>query len=265
MNIFPLPEFVFAMVPSFLEENDENADLLREHAGRVVFRHQKGNVNFENGVFVSIEGSPNSIIFHHNQTPKYAVWLDDEGQIHRENGPAIIKYDDDYHILMELWVIHGTFPIFEDDRSQIICYDSHGKVYEHVWCAQTLITLNNLQSNDSIWSFIRTHHDVHHAIIRYYVDGSILDKYWFVLGAIHNNIVGAPAHIVYRKNGEISIAQWYHHGVMYREGNLPASVEYGRSGNIKRELFYRRGQISQEIIYDDDGRISSITRPRLEY
>jgi len=264
MNIFPLPEFVFAMVPSFLEENNPTADLLREHAGNVIFRHQKGNLIFENGVFVSIEGNPNSIIFHPNQTPKYAVWINDEGQIHRENGPAIVKYNDNYCIIMELWVINGIFPIFEDDRPQVICYDN-GKVYEHVWCAQTPITLDNLQTSHSIWIFIQEHHDIHPAIIRYYVDGSILDKYWFILGAIHNNTIGAPAHIVYRKDGEVSIEEWYRNGVMYREGSLPALVEYGRNGNIQRELFYTGRHISQEIIYDNDGRITSNTRPRLGY
>jgi hypothetical protein len=250
MNTFPLPEFVFAMVPSFIEENDPTADLLREYAGRVVFRHQKGNLIFENGVFVSIEGSPDNVIFYNNQKPHYAIWLDDEGQIHRQEGPAIVMYDDNYNTIMELWVIHGTFPIFEDDSPQIICYDN-GRIYQHTWCAQTPITVNDLQSNNFIWAFIRQHHDIHPAIIRYYADGSILVKYWFILGAIHNNEVGAPAHIAYRKNGEVAIEGWYHHGVMHRDGNLPALIEYGRNGNISRVLFYTGGQISQEILNED--------------
>jgi hypothetical protein len=261
MNIFPLPEFVFAMVPSFLNENDENADLLREHAGRVVFRHKKGNVNFENGLFVSIEGNPDHIIYHYNQTPKYAIWLNYQGQIHREDGPAIIRYDDEYCIIMELWVINGIFPIFEDDRPQVIAYSyMDGNVETHVWCAQTPITLGNLQMGDPIWGLIRPHHDIHPAEIIYNADGTIAEEYWYILGVIQNNNFDAPAHIEYEYgvNGEVSIIEeWYRDGEIYREGNRPAIVEYGRNRVVRREVFYGRAY-KTEVIYDNGRTISNV-------
>jgi hypothetical protein len=257
MNIFPLPEFVFAMVPSFLDENDENADLLREHAGNVVFRHKKGNVNFENGVFVSIEGSPNRIIFR-DYGSKYAVWLNDEGQIHREDGPAIIEYDEEYLIRVELWVINGVFPIFEDDRPQVITYYKSGNVHERIWCAQTTVTLANLPRREP-WQLYKQHHDIHPAVIRYFHHGTIWHEYWYIFGVLQNNNVDAPAHIEYsyEVKGEVVEENWWQNHERYRAGNRPAVVKYGKNRVVRCEVFYGRAY-KTEVIYDNGRTISNV-------
>ena len=253
MDIFPLPEFVFAMIPSFLDETDPSGILLRQFAGSIIFRHKRGNINFENGVIISFDDSPDIVQYNKELKPKYIAWTDDRGRLHREDGPAVIIYDQHYNIKMKIWVTRGLFAN-NNEQPNVIRYYPNGNILHKSWCERRELNINDLNSQNSIWRYIYQHREGLPAQITYYEDGALHEEIHFLHGLTHNINTNEPSIITYLKNGDYS-KRWFINGKLYQtQINLPSIVDYYKSKNVKRETYFNGGTM-REILYNELGQI----------
>ena len=255
MNILPLPEFVFAMIPSFLDETDPSGIFLRQFAGSVIFRHKCGNINFENGVIISFDDSPDIVQYNKELKPKYIAWADDRGRLHREDGPAVIIYDQHYNIKMKIWMTRGLFANI-NEQPNVIGYYPNGNILHKVWCERMSLTTHDLNSKNSIWRYIYQHREGLPAQITYYIDGSLNKEIHFLHGLTHNINTNEPSIITYFRNGDYN-ERWFINGNLRRASNLPPVVDYYKSKNVKRETYFNGGRM-EEILYNELGQIIMI-------
>lgn len=256
MNIFPLPEFVFAIIPSFLDETDPSGILLRQFAGSVIFRHKRGNINFENGIVISFDNSPDIVQYNKELKPKYIAWTDNQERLHSDDGPAVIIYDNHYNIKMKIWMTHGLFAN-NNQHPNVIEYYPNGNILHKVWCERKSLTTNDLNSKNSIWMYIYQHREGSPAQITYYIDGSLHKEIHFLHGLTHNINTNEPSIITYIRNGEYS-KRWFINGNLHRaQIYLPSIVDYYKSKNVKRETYFNGG-IMKEILYNELGQIIMI-------
>lgn len=130
-------------------------------------------------------------------TIKSYKWIVD-GKLHNTDGPALIEWDCRGVKRLEIWKINGEFhhagaPAYQK-------WSSRGKLEEEGW------------------SIIHNGESVEHRIggpaYREWNDDIVTLEEWYYLGKEHRE--NRPAYIIRDANGEITHAQWRHHGRLHR-------------------------------------------------
>jgi len=223
-----LPEFVYAVVSSFLDVYDENKEVvetLRRHAGSVVHYYHKGNLTFGNGSLVSIYDSPNVVEFADAGLLYYVAWTTEEGVIHREDGPAVIVYTSNNYISFQIWVRNGFIDNADEVHPAVI---STLNEYTQIWCQPMPLTLEHFDyhAGNDFERQIVPHRDEFASKVVFYPSGQFMSEYWM------------------------------QHGRLSRPNREPAIIVYHESGIIAQEAFANwRGNESIRIHYDTEGKV----------
>ena len=259
LNAPAFPEFVYAMVLSYLDENREHAELieiLRRYSGSVVYRYHIGNILFGNGIPLYIDDTPDVIQHFDNGQLCYIAWMNDQGQLHREDGPAVIMYRR-FKISHQIWVTNGFIQNTDPDQPSMIF---HGRRPRKVWCQRLPLGLEDFViDSDEVIDFdlhLIADRNVFPSEITYYETGQVKSESGFVENALHSIVPEEPSFIKYYPNGAIESKQWHQRGMFSRPLGLPQTIYYYPSGAISLETFYnRRGNRSRCISYHESGEI----------
>ena len=223
-----LPEFVYAVVSSFLDEfkdNDEVIAILRRHAGKVVHYYHKGNLTFGNGSLFSICDSPNVVEFVDVGLLYYVAWTTEQGVLHREDGPAVIVYTRNNDISFQIWVRNGFIDNADEVSPAVIRTLNE---YTGIWCRPMPLTLEHFDYH--------TGNDFERQIVPH------RDEF--------------AAKIVFYPSGEVMSEHWFQNGRPRRPDHLPVSIVYHESGAISQEAFVNwRGNEAMRIHYDTEGNV----------
>ena len=260
LNAPAFPEFVYAMVLSYLDENREHAELieiLRQYSGSVVYRYHIGNILFGNGIPLYIDDTPDVIQHFDNGQLCYIAWMNDQGQLHREDGPAVIMYRR-FKISHQIWVTNGFIQNTDPDQPSVIF---HGRRPKKVWCQRLPLGLEDFViDSDEVIDFdlhLIADRNVFPSEITYYETGQVKSESGFVENALHSIVPEEPSFIKYFPNGAIESKQWHQRGMFSRPLGLPQTIYYYPSGAISLETFYnRRGNRSRCISYHESGEIN---------
>ena len=171
-----LPEFVYAVVSSFLDEfndNDEVIETLRRHAGSVVHYNIKGNLIFGNGSLFSILGSPNVVEFLDVGRLHYVAWTTEQGVLHREDGPAVVVYCGANKTSFEIWVRNGFVDNADEVRPAVVRTLNERT---EIWCQPMPLTLEHFdyQAGHDFETQIVPHRDEFPAEVVFYSSGQIM-------------------------------------------------------------------------------------------
>jgi antitoxin component YwqK of YwqJK toxin-antitoxin module len=96
---------------------------------------------------------------------------------------------------------------------------------------------------------------------RFYLNGNVESKEYYKNGVLHRD-GDLPAVINYRKNGIVNYKHYYDDGKLNRDGDLPAVLTYHPEGTLAYEGYYknwlmhRDGGLPSGITYTIDGQIS---------
>lgn len=124
-------------------------------------------------------------------------WTDDDGNFHRDDGPAIITYYPSGEVWKKLWFFHNIH--YNSSGPSTIEYHTNGNVCTEKW-------QNNHHRYSNMWRnklYIcgTLHREDGPAFIKYYKNRQIESTLWVMNGLIHRN--GGPAYIKYAKDGKI--------------------------------------------------------------
>jgi antitoxin component YwqK of YwqJK toxin-antitoxin module len=92
------------------------------------------------------------------------------------------------------------------------------------------------------------------------ITGSIVKRWLDKNGDLHS-FMGQPAFIYY-KDGQIITQEWHKKGVIHRDGDLPAIIEYNNSGKVIEKYYYKKGEFHRDgdlpayIKYDNNGKVT---------
>ena len=192
------------------------------------------------------------------------------GELHREDGPAEIIYDNDGRLTCENFYKNNkprdSSP-YEDTPGKITYYDD-GQIEKIYYNNSMLIKSIIINSNGIIvWNYNHVSKDNEPTIIEWYDDGTIKSEKYEVDYRPHR--LEGPAAIYYDENGVVRIESYYYNGNLHRpslsQGGGPAIIKYDKYGNIGQELYYYNGKLHRpveegpaEIIYGVYGMIHSV-------
>lgn len=169
------------------------------------------------------------------------TWKDINGKVHRDGGPAEIRYYKNGKLQRELWFKEGK--LHRDDLPAATLYSENGQIRYKEWYRDG-----------------NFHRDDLPAIIRYNDDGQLESELWLQDGKKHRDDL--PAVITYYENGQLLSEYWFQDGKHHREGDLPAVISYYENAQIKREEWYLGGKMHRDdadlpvrIQYDATGQI----------
>lgn len=181
----------------------------------------------------SIQDNPPSIEVHHS-VPRGTVpvvmlqeWRNEDGWLHREDGPAQINYDRDGRVTREEWRVDGEF--------QKLClheYKLNGDVNE-IW-------LNIDVPSFNYWSCrSHMHREDGPADITTDKEGRIKKQDWFLDGKRHRDD-GPSSQLMYSGTHQIKALYWHQHGVAHREDG-PAYQYWTINGELVSEEYHIDG------------------------
>ena len=154
-------------------------------------------------------------------------------------------------------MLHGLFAN-NNEQPNLIEYYTCENILHKDWCERRPLTIDNLNSHNSIWSYIYQHREGLPAELSYYEDGTLHKEVWFNRGFTHNINTNDATSITYLKNGEYT-KRWVNNGILYRANGLPPKVHYYSSGNVACETYFNAGRL-KEVLYDLSGKIISIIK-----
>lgn len=184
--------------------------------------------NSQNNSIELYDDLPDAICIEGSET--IHKWFKEQNVIHRENGPAIITYEND-KIKSEEWYDNGNGPY-------------RAKYYK-----------NGILYYEQFYEGGKIHRKDGPAFIQYYENGSIAYNYFYENGKYRKD---GPGIIGYYGNGSIAYEIWYDNDKYHRKGG-PAKIDYYRNGQVKLEYWYENGEYRKDgpviISYYEDGRI----------
>lgn len=160
-------------------------------------------------------------------------WLKD-GDLHREDGPASIRYRPDGTVEVEEWHQHGH--LHREDGPAITRFRPDGTVEVEEW-----------------HQLGRFHRDIGPTRVTYRPDGSPELEEWLHEAERHRE--GGPARVSYRPDGAVEEEEWYYNGQRHRVDG-PASTSYYQDGTPRAVEWYRDGKRHRE-----DGPARAVHRP----
>jgi len=123
------------------------------------------------------------------------IYYNQQGQIHREDGPALIWYYNTGSIAYEVWYINGVW--HREDGPASIDYNEDGSIQYEGWY------INGVR-----------HREDGPAYIDYYNDGSICLEEWYWCGMYHRHDYTLPTY-----NGD-GTCSYYWYGVKCTQKQL---------------------------------------------
>lgn len=172
-------------------------------------------------------------------------------KLHRDNGPAEIKYFEDGAKLAEIWYKKG-YMYRKDDLPAFIEYHRNGNKSIEVWIKDNLPHRKDgparilYHENGAIsvkeWYDKRYPNLLHHpkdpAVIKYNEDGMKISEEWYQRE--RRDRKNKPAVIEYDENGQTHLEKWYTQNLLHRLDG-PAIIEYYKNGQRRLEEWYVLG------------------------
>jgi antitoxin component YwqK of YwqJK toxin-antitoxin module len=91
--------------------------------------------------------------------------------------------------------------------------------------------------------------------ISYYDNGNInTEEYYACEGVLHRD-GDLPARIQYYEDGTLCCEKFFLNGSLYRDGSLPQAVYYYENGTLKDQEFWIDGRINTVAYYNKDGSV----------
>lgn len=202
--------------------------------------------------------SPAIIIYHKNGQPKILQWYRNgesyrenneaiyekyyetgviwqkswgNGEIvHREDGPAIIRYNENGKVEEEEWYLNDK-SFRRDGGPVLIRYHENGKIEEEVWLSKN----GKYNRGDDL-----------PASINYREDGTLYLRKWYKNDQFHRR--NGPAMIEYDENEKVIEERWYLRDELRRKGG-PVVVQYV-DGVVVKE--YATAEDFGQTIYDEE-------------
>jgi hypothetical protein len=128
-------------------------------------------------------------VFHTDgETLSEQTWKNDDGNLHREDGPAQIYYDENGNVTLEIWFEDGKRHRLDGPAGTV--YDENENIEEKLWF-----------ENDN------QHRLNGPANIEYDKQGNVTEKRWYEYGKCHR--LNEPAIIVYDDKGNVTEEIWF--------------------------------------------------------
>lgn len=172
---------------------------------------------------------------------RVATWYIN-GVTHRNNGPALIKYDSNGQELFHQWVSGGI--VHRNDGPAVIYYHNGRPILEewvkfgktHRVDGPACIDYSkDGTKNGEMWYFDgHQHRESGPAVISYYPDGTIKGENWYNEGVLHR--VGGPACTLYKIDGSVNCSMWFQKGRRLPENKDPVYPSYPREWNVETLL-----------------------------
>ena len=130
-------------------------------------------------ITANMNAKPNKKKTHYyaNSSVLSEEWLDADGRLHREDGPAWIKYHADGSVRSEAWCFDDK--LHREDGQAWISYNADGSVLSEAWCFDDKLH----RADGPAW-------------ISYNADGSVLSEAWYVDGML----LSKEQHIAWHRN-----------------------------------------------------------------
>lgn len=187
--------------------------------------------------------SPATSYSYKRQTNIPDYWLNiremykQDGERHREDGPAFSWYYDDNRPSSQEWYIHGIK--HREDGPAEIKYYPNGELKSEAWLIN-----GSLYREDGP------------ASIEYFPDGTVAKEDWSPADTRLD--ADLPSITLYYPSGVKERDIWRGDGTHWHRLNGPAVVDYSETGKIKRETWMinnkkHRDDGPAEVIYDEGG------------
>lgn len=164
--------------------------------------------------------------------------FNDNGELHNETGPALIRYDSEGNITDEYYYFNGKF------------HRENGPA-----------CVSKLNSTMEFWYHHgQLHRDDGPAIQEIREDGTIGYETWYQNGQVHRQ--NGPAHIKYDQNSQITYEEYYKNGLLHRE-EAPAIAKY-HNGILQEVWYMQNDRITPpswgggHVIYNEKGKLDTI-------
>jgi antitoxin component YwqK of YwqJK toxin-antitoxin module len=188
---------------------------------------------------------PSTSYSYQRQTNVPDHWLnireiyEQNGERHREDGPAFNWYYDDNRPSSQEWYVHGIK--HRDDGPAKITYYPLGTLKSEKWYINGSLYRENGPAQ-----------------IEYFPDGTVESEYWRPSGVRFD--ADLPSRILYYSSGVVEREIWHGDETSWHRINGPAVVYYFETGVIKRELWMINNKLHRddgpaEVIYDEAGNV----------
>lgn len=199
------------------------------------------------------EGGPAERTFDQNGNVKSETYYRD-GKLHREDGPTVIQYDVDRNVELEEYYLDGMYQN-RGDLPNVICYNKNGTPCMEEWktspgqCHRDNGPAQRFY--DEVGRLVKSvyirdskvHREDGPAIVDYENDGKTRES-WYLDG-VYQDRGDLPNEIVCNAGGIYNCMLWYNEdGQLHRE-NGPASQSFYPDGRIRFEEWHLNGVLTR--------------------
>ena len=158
----------------------------------------------------------------------FSTWYNDEGQLHREDGPAWIQHNHDGHVF-EAWYKNN--------------------IYHRVGAPASIIKRNDLVIGETWYENGELHRVGGPAVMMLDEKGIVREELWVEKGKLHR--IGGPASSKRneRNGDEVNVFEkWFEDGEIHRIGG-PAVIQRDNEGDVIGEDYYLYGNWIEKTDY----------------
>jgi hypothetical protein len=189
------------------------------------------------------------------------IWRNHAGQIHREDGPAIVAKDPTSGAIQEFaWYRNGLMhrdgenpaAMWEDDEGRTRHYEwySQGELHRYNGPAELMLRMGDHDGPFEVplvvsedWYKNGKAHRIGGPASFYICDivGAVLYESWYEDGELHR--IEGPAHIERKDDlsGELARVEWYRHGKLHRSDGPALSTFNEKTGAVECQEYYLDG------------------------
>lgn len=201
-------------------------------------------------------GSPAKILNNTDGSKQIEEWYID-GKKHREDGPALSKWNGDV-VTTEEWYLNGK--LHRADGPAITKRNADGSIISEEWYVNgerhrvgapaKIVHATPHKAQIDIWYL----DDKHYRSTTYDVNtGKPSQDEWLMpsqddewgKGIYNRHRVDGPAIVSYNEDGSISTEEYWQDNQKHRDG-APAQIYYNTSGEVRVEAWYQHGELHRE-------------------
>lgn len=210
------------------------------------------------------KNGPSLITYYLDRTIQYEYYTNERGEVHRNNGPAVIKYFSCGRKEYEKWYENGK--LHNNNGPSVIEYFTSNRKKCEKWYKNGEPHNDNGPAlidylyREEQWFQNGLNHDPspnQAAVIIYYENNNKKQEIFYSNGQIHR--AKGPSIISYSYNGKVIEEYYCKNNITHRDDG-PARIQYYSNGNIWMSVFYKFGKIhrtkrSAIMQYYENGKI----------
>lgn len=207
-----------------------------------------------NGKYHSINDEPavmkQWVNYMGHYTNKTLEWWEN-GVLHRDNNPAVIKWENNCKIL-EMWYDHG---ILHRINGAAVTRWVNAVILSETWYKHGMLHRDNDEPAITKWDGFdvvkkewwqeNNRNRINNPAVIEYKNRVIIEEYWYRNNKLHN-INDEPAIVWYRTYPKKNVEYWYINNEIHRDNDKPSCIVYGHDDIITQERWHRNNKLHRE-------------------